>query len=79
MQNMYLLIQLMLRASSNKSNFERKPISKETRAYEAKLQAELNQDRVGNGKKPFSLEKFEKEEMKEIKESTTLALKVGIT
>jgi len=46
-------------------------VRKETRAYEAKLQAELNQDRIDNGKKPFPPEKFEKEEIKEIKESAT--------
>lgn len=43
-------------------------VRKEARAYEEKLQAELNQDRVDNGKKPFPPEKFENEE---IKESTT--------
>lgn len=60
-----------VKASANKRKFEKKTVRKETRAYEAKLQAELNQDRIDNGKKPFPPEKFEKEEIKEIKESTT--------
>ncbi|MFD1778125.1 IS1182 family transposase [Fredinandcohnia salidurans] len=60
-----------VKASANKRKFEKKVVRKETRAYEAKLQEELNQDRIDNGKKPFSPEKFEKEETKEIKESTT--------
>ena len=46
-------------------------VRKETRAYEAKLQEELNIDREKNGKKPLPKEKFEREEFKEIKESTT--------
>lgn len=60
-----------VKASANKRKFEKKIVRKETRAYEAKLQEELNQDRVDHGKKPFPPEKFEKEEVKEIKESTT--------
>ncbi|WP_110927851.1 IS1182 family transposase [Bacillus massiliglaciei] len=60
-----------VKASANKRKFEKKIVRKETRAYEAKLQEELNQDRVDHGKKPFPPDKFEKEEVKEIKESTT--------
>lgn len=60
-----------VKASANKRKFEKKMVRKETRAYESKLQEELNQDRVDNRKKPFPPEKFEKEEMKEIKVSTT--------
>jgi len=60
-----------VKASANKRKFEKKMVRKETRAYEAKLQEELNQDRIDHGKKPFSPDKFEKEEMKEIKKSTT--------
>jgi len=60
-----------VKASANKRKFKKKMVRKETRAYEAKLQQELNQDRIDHGKKPFPPEKFEKEEMKEIKESTT--------
>ncbi len=60
-----------VKASANKRKFEKKIVRKETRAYEAKLQEELNQDRVDHGKKPFPSDKFEKEEVKEIKESTT--------
>ena len=60
-----------VKASANKKKFEKKMVRKETKAYEAKLQEELNIDRENNGKKPFPPEKFEKEEMKEIKESTT--------
>jgi transposase len=60
-----------VKASANKRKFEKKIVRKETRAYEAKLQEELNQDRIDHGKKPFPPDKFEKEEMKEIKESTT--------
>lgn len=60
-----------VKASANKRKFEKKVVRKEARAYEAKLQEELNQDRIDHGKKPFLPEKFEKEERKEIKESTT--------
>lgn len=60
-----------VKASANKRKFDKKLVRKETRAYEEKLQEELNLDREKNGKKPFPPEKFEKEEWKEIKESTT--------
>jgi len=60
-----------VKASANKRKFEKKIVRKETRAYEAKLQEELNQDRIDHGKKPFPPDKFEKEEVKEIKQSTT--------
>lgn len=60
-----------VKASANKRKFEKKVVRKETRAYEKRLQEELNVDREKNGKKPFPPEKFEKEEYKEIKESTT--------
>ncbi|MCM3025146.1 IS1182 family transposase [Heyndrickxia ginsengihumi] len=60
-----------VKASANKRKFDKKLVRKETRAYEAKLQEELNVDREEHGKKPFPPEKFEKEEWKEIKESTT--------
>ena len=60
-----------VKASANKRKFDKKMVRKETRAYEEKLQEELNIDREKNGKKPFPKEKFEKEECKEIKESTT--------
>jgi transposase len=60
-----------VKASANKRKFEKKVVRKETRAYEARLQEELNQDRIDHGKKPFPPDKFEKEETKEIKQSTT--------
>ena len=44
---------------------------KETRAYQERLQEEINQDREDHGKKPIAPGKFDKEELKEIKESTT--------
>ena len=51
--------------------FEKKVARKETRAYQERLQEEINQDREDHGKKPFPPDKFKKEESKEIKESTT--------
>ena len=60
-----------VKASANKRKFNKKTVRKETRAYEEKLQLELNLDREEHGKKPFPSESFEKEEFKEIKESTT--------
>jgi transposase len=60
-----------VKASANKRKYAKKVVRKETRAYEEKLQEELNLDREENGKKPFPPEKFERGEMKEIKESTT--------
>jgi transposase len=60
-----------VKASANKRKFEKKIVRKEARAYEEKLQMELNLDREDHGKKPFPPEKFENQEMKEIKESTT--------
>lgn len=60
-----------VKASANKRKYDKKVVRKETRAYEEKLQLELNLDREEHGKKPFPPDKFEKEEWKEIKESTT--------
>ncbi len=60
-----------VKASANKRKYDKKVVRKETRAYEEKLQLELNIDREEHGKKPFPQEKFEKDEWKEIKESTT--------
>jgi len=51
----------------NKRKYDKKVVRKETRAYEEKLPLELNMDREEHGKKPFPLEKFEKEEWKETK------------
>ncbi|MFE5283333.1 transposase, partial [Bacillus subtilis] len=60
-----------VKASANKRKFEKKVVRKETRAYQERLQEEINQDREDHGKKTFPPDKFEKEEKKEIKESTT--------
>ncbi|PLT35956.1 IS1182 family transposase [Bacillus sp. V5-8f] len=60
-----------VKASANKHKFEKKVVRKETRAYQEQLQKEINQDREDHGKKPFPPDKFDKEESKEIKESTT--------
>lgn len=60
-----------VKASANKHKFEKNVVRKETRAYQERLQEEINQDREEHGKKPFPPDKFEKEELKEIKESTT--------
>ncbi|KIN55986.1 hypothetical protein B4145_4624 [Bacillus subtilis] len=60
-----------VKASANKRKFEKKVVRKETRAYQERLQEEINQDREDHGKKPFPPDKFEKEAKKEIKESTT--------
>ncbi|MFF2289286.1 transposase, partial [Peribacillus butanolivorans] len=42
-----------VKASANKRKFEKKIVRKETRAYQGRLQEEINQDRENNGKKPF--------------------------
>jgi len=60
-----------VKASANKRKFEKKVVRKETKAYQERLQEEINGDREEHGKKPIPPEKFEKEETKEIKESTT--------
>ncbi|NRD80431.1 IS1182 family transposase [Bacillus sp. BRMEA1] len=60
-----------VKASANKRKFEKKVVRKESKAYEARLQAEINSDREEHGKKPIPPDKYEKEENKEIKESTT--------
>lgn len=57
--------------SSNKRTYDKKVVRKETLANEEKLQIKLNLDHEEHEKKPFPLEKFEKEEWKEIKESKT--------
>jgi hypothetical protein len=67
-----------VKANANKRKFHKKVVRKETRAYEKKLQEELNLDREEHGKKPFPTEKFEKEEYKEIKELQQ-TLRVAIT
>ena len=58
-------------ASANKRKFEKKIVRKETRAYQGRLQEEIYQDRENHNKKPFPPDKFNKEETKEIKQSTT--------
>lgn len=60
-----------VKASANKRKFEKKVVRKETKAYQERLQEEINGDREEHGKKPFPPDKFDKEETKEIKESTT--------
>jgi IS5 family transposase len=60
-----------VKASANKHKFEKKVVRKESKAYEARLQDEINKDREDHGKKPFPPDKFDKEELKEIRESTT--------
>jgi hypothetical protein len=60
-----------VKASANKRKFTKKVVHKETRAFQERLQEEINQDRENHGKKPFPPDKFYKEETKEIKESTT--------
>ncbi|QCJ45501.1 IS1182 family transposase (plasmid) [Bacillus sp. S3] len=60
-----------VKASANKRKFEKKVVRKETKAYQERLQQEINGDREEHEKKPFPPDKFEKEETKEIKESTT--------
>jgi hypothetical protein len=42
-----------VKASANKRKYDKKVVRKETRAYEEKLQLELNLDREEHGKKPF--------------------------
>jgi transposase/transcription elongation factor Elf1 len=60
-----------VKASANKKKFAKKVVRKETRDYQERLNEEINQDREDHGKKPFPPDKFEKEEYKVIKESTT--------
>jgi transposase len=60
-----------VKASANKRKFEKKIVRKESKAYQARLVDEINSDREEHGKNPFPPDKFEKEETKEIKESTT--------
>lgn len=60
-----------VKASANKRKFEKKVVRKEAKAYQTRLNEEINTDREEHGKKPFPPEKFEQEEFKEIKESTT--------
>ncbi|MDP1454877.1 IS5/IS1182 family transposase, partial [Peribacillus frigoritolerans] len=46
-------------------------VPKETRAYQGRLQDEINQHRENQGKKPFPPDNFDKEETRAMKESTT--------
>ncbi|MET3574933.1 hypothetical protein ABID49_000815, partial [Bhargavaea ullalensis] len=59
------------KASANKHKFTKKVVRKETRAYQSLLEEEINADRVENGKKPFPEDRGDREEEKEIQESTT--------
>jgi hypothetical protein len=61
----------LVKACANKRKFEKKVVRKETKEYQERLQEEINVDREDHGKKVFPPDKFEKEEVKEIKESTT--------
>ncbi len=56
-----------VKASANKRKYNKKVVRKESRAYEEKLQLELNIDREERGKKPFPPEKFEKEEANQLR------------
>jgi transposase len=58
-----------VKASANKKKFDKKIVRVETRSYQNQLDAEINDDRDENGKKPFPPQ--DKEETKEIKESST--------
>ena len=60
-----------VKASANKLKFTKKVVRKETRAYQSLLEEEINADREENGKKPVPPDKWDREEEKEIKESTT--------
>jgi len=60
-----------VKASANKRKFEKKVVRKEAKAYQSRLIDEINANRENHGKKPFPPDKFEKEEEKEIKVSTT--------
>jgi hypothetical protein len=53
-----------VKANANKRKFEKKIVRKETRAYQGRLQDEINQDRENHGKKPFPPDKFDKEKTK---------------
>ncbi|MFJ7829698.1 transposase, partial [Peribacillus sp. NPDC097284] len=46
-----------VKASANKRKFAKKVVRKETRAYQERLQEEINQDREDHGKKPFPPDK----------------------
>ncbi|KAA0566486.1 IS1182 family transposase [Bacillus sp. CH30_1T] len=58
-----------VKANANKKKFEKKIARVETRTYQAQLDEEINIDREEHGKKPFPPQN--KEELKEIKVSTT--------
>ncbi|PJZ00742.1 IS5/IS1182 family transposase [Bacillus vallismortis] len=58
-----------VKANANKKKFEKKIARVETRTYKAQLDEEINIDREDHGKKPFPPQN--KEELKEIKVSTT--------
>ncbi|MGZ4159468.1 MAG: IS1182 family transposase, partial [Neobacillus sp.] len=60
-----------VKASANKKKYKVKEVRKEAKAYEARLQEEINKDLEDHRKKHFPPDKFEEEEHKEIKESTT--------
>jgi hypothetical protein len=64
-------------ASANKHKFEKKVVRKETKAYESRLQDEINKDREEHGKKPFPPDKFDQEELKRLKK-VPLTLRVDI-
>jgi transposase len=42
-----------VKANANKRKFEKKVVRKETKAYQSRLQDEINGDREDHGKKPF--------------------------
>lgn len=59
-----------LKANANKHKFSKKKVLRETRAYIEELNSDINADRVAHGKKPLK-KREEKEQSREIKESTT--------
>lgn len=57
-----------VKANANKKKFIKKMVRAQARTYQEQLYEEINQERINNGKKPFTPKM---NEMKEVKESTT--------
>ena len=58
-----------VKASANKRKFAKKVVRKETRAYQERLQEEINQDRENHGKKPFHQINFIRKNRKKSKKA----------
>jgi len=66
-----------VKASANKRKFEKKVVRKKTKAYQERLQEEINVDRKDHGKKPFPPDKLKRNWSRKLRKAPR-TLRAGI-